>query len=112
MAFGTLCNGALAAGRTLQKWLASQLGDREKEILTAAARDGQIQLVDYGGLRVVYAGEREFSDDEDAAIAAHYLDAFTKLCERGLVIHHGDEMFRLTGQGFDLGRGLQPGDKS
>lgn len=105
MSIASLCNTALSTGRTLKKWHESRLSARERELLKAAADDGRIQLLenDMDG-RFVFAGNREFTSSEDAAIAAKYIDAFIRLCRRGLVMHMGDNMFRLTGQGFDIGR--------
>lgn len=106
MAFVELCNQAIAAGRTVQKISEFVLSHREKELLRVAHHDGLIHLLqsDASG-RYVSIGNREFTD-EDPAITAHYLDAFTRLCERGLIVHQSEELFRLTGQGFDIARKL------
>lgn len=103
----TLCNHALSIGKTLKEWHVSALSTREKELLREAAKNGQFQLVqnDFDGKYVVVDG-REFTSPDDRAVAAHYRDAFTSLCDRGLIYHEGDVVFSLTGQGFDLARKL------
>lgn len=107
MAIVQLCREGIAAGKTLKEWRESQLTDREKELLRAAAKDGLFHLLcDDASGRHVLTATREFSSQSDPAITAHYLDAFIRLCSRGLVIDQGEELFRLTGQGFDLAREL------
>jgi len=108
MAIVELCRAGLAAGKTLKDWHESALNEREREILISASKDGIIHLGqnDFDG-RFVATNSREFTDPEDAAVNAHYLDAFISLCNRGLVLdQNGESVFRLTGQGFDLGRKL------
>jgi hypothetical protein len=107
MALITLCQSAIASGKTLKQWHSSALNDREKEILIAASKDGIIHagMNDFDG-KFVATNTKEFTSADDPAITAHFLDAFTNLCDKGLVIHQHHEVFRLTGQGFDLGRKL------
>lgn len=106
MAFIGLCEHAIATGRAIQKVAQDQLTIREKELLRSAADDGLFVLSSasrYG--RFVRTNRRDFFDD-DPAITAHYLDAFMRLCDRGLVMHQEHTTFRLTGQGFDIAREL------
>ncbi|HEY2414704.1 MAG TPA: hypothetical protein VGI40_20835 [Pirellulaceae bacterium] len=108
MAIVQLCRSGLAAGKTLKSWHDSALNERERELLVSASRDGIFHLGqnDFDG-RFVATNSHEFTDPNDAAVTAHYLDAFISLCERGLILdQNGDDLFRLTGQGFDIGRKL------
>jgi hypothetical protein len=107
MAFVQLCHNAVAAGKFLIEWRANQLTDREIELLRTAAEEGMFQLAysDHDGLAVLI-GNKSFTDT-DPAITAKYLDAFMRLCDRGLIIHQDEREFRLTGQGFDLARSLR-----
>lgn len=108
MVFAKICETALSLGKTLKEWKAAELTDREKDLLRAAATDGQFHLLcneDDG--KHVFTQARQFAGD-DRAIAAHYLDAFTSLCNRGLIVHQYDDVFQLTGQGFDIARDLPP----
>lgn len=106
MSFIALCEHAIATGKAIQQIAADQLTLREKELLRVAADDGLFFLSHsdrYG--RFVLTSRREFVDD-DPAITAHWLDAFMRLCDRGLVMHQHGRRFRLGGQGFDLARNL------
>lgn len=107
MAIAVLCEKAIAAGRTVRKILASKLSRRERELLIAAAEDGVFFVVksDLYGVHVA-SSSRQFAE-QDPSITAHYLDAFTSICARGLIVPQGNRRFRLTGQGFDLARGLK-----
>lgn len=109
MAFISLCQAAIASGKVLVKVKDSQLTVMEKELLRTAADDGQFHLA-YDELvgRHVFTNTREFTAD-DPAVTAKYLDAFTKLCSQGLVVHQHEEIFRLSGQGFDIARRLRNG---
>lgn len=101
-----LCQSAVATGKTLIEWKESLLSERERDLLLSAAKDGIFYLSrsDRHG-RFVWSHGKQFVDD-DPAVTAHYLDAFLKLCSRGLIIHQHNECFRLTGTGFDIARGL------
>jgi len=102
-----LCNLALAGGKTLREWAASSLTEREREILASAAESGIIiaSSSDQTG-RFIFTYTRKFFDLNDPAVAAHYLDAFLALCERGLIIHQSGTTFRLSGKAFDIARSL------
>ena len=101
-----LCRAAVDAGKTLKTWSASDLLDREKQLLKAAAESGRFQITrsDIDGIFVI-SGVTPFAE-ADPRDTAHYFDAFTRLCDRGLIIANGDDTFRLTGQGFDIARRL------
>lgn len=102
-----LCERAIAAGRTVRRVLARRLSQRERALLVEAADDGVFFVVksDAFGVHVASSG-RQFAE-QDPSVTAHYVDAFTSLCARGLIIPQGGRKFRLTGQGFDLARGLR-----
>ena len=106
MAIAELCNRSIAAGKTIATMTDALLSHREKELLISAQLDGMFHAMqsDING-RFVWTSTREFTD-QDPAVTAHYLDAFIRLCNRGLVIHQTEEVFRLTGQGFDIARKL------
>lgn len=107
MPLAQLCNNALSIGKTLKEWHVSALSDREKDLLRSAAKDGQFTLAqnDFDG-KYILVESREFTSPDDRAVAAHYRDAFTSLCDRGLIYHEGEDVFSLTGKGFDLARKL------
>lgn len=42
----------------------------------------------------------------NTALAAHYIDALESLLHRSLVRFEGDELYRLTGRGFDVRKTL------
>lgn len=104
VALTELCKSAIAAGKTLRKWASSDLKDREKLLLTAAAESGRFEIgqSEIDGVYVM-AGVTPFAEP-DPRDTAHFFDAFTSLCDRGLIIASGDGTFRLTGQGFDIAR--------
>ncbi len=102
----SLCNGAIATRKIFDQWRANQLTEKERDLLASAAEAGIFILAasDQSG-RFVMSYTREFIDS-DPAITAKYLDAFLRLCDRGLVQHQGGKTFRLSGQGFDIAREL------
>jgi uncharacterized protein YjhX (UPF0386 family) len=102
-----LCSAAVAAGKTLAKVRASQLGPRERELLGCVAEDGMFLIVHSPGHGLYLETKQKSFANDDPAITAHYLDAFLRLCDAGLVIHQNGSAFRLTGQGFDLARKLR-----
>jgi hypothetical protein len=106
VAISTLCNRAIAARKTITKIADGLLTQREKDLLISAHHDGLFHTIasDLNG-RFVATNTKEFTND-DPAETAHYLDAFIRLCDRGLIIHQSEDVFRLTGQGFDLARKL------
>ncbi len=110
MGLTQLCAAAVAAGKTLKEWKANQMTDRERELLSAVAEQGNFILShsDQCG-KFVKAGAKTFIDT-DPAITAKYIDAFTRLCDRGLIDHQNGNIFRLTGHGFDLARKIRLGE--
>jgi hypothetical protein len=105
MVFAQLCDSAIATGKILHAWQDSQLTEYERKMLPCISKQGVVFLVedDLHGRHVVSSEGHEFTD-EDPAVTAKYLDAFARLCDRGLMMHQGGETFRLTGQGFDIAR--------
>ena len=103
----TLCEAAFTGGTAFAQQLADQeLSRQEEELLAAAAKDGQFRVIRFPGLGIaVHAGGHTF-EDADPAVAARYFESFRRLCERGLILHDSEELFLLTGTGFDLGRKL------
>lgn len=102
-----LADTAIASGKSLLALPGSQLAERDRELLSSAAGDGQfVVLHSRSEGRYVETAKRRFTDD-DPAITAKYLDAFLRLCELGLLIHQNGCTFRLTGQGFDIARKLR-----
>lgn len=107
MSIIALCNSAIATGRTVARLSEAMLNKRQKDLLIAASHDGIFQVV-YGDRygKYVFTNSKVFASSDDPAETAHNLDAFIKLCAEGLVEHQDGEMFRLTGQGFDIARKL------
>jgi len=82
---------------------------RPSNALRSAADAGRFDLAyDQLSGKHVCTTAREFTD-ADPAVTATYLDAFMRLCERGLVVHQHEELFRLSGQGFRIARRLRNG---
>jgi hypothetical protein len=86
----------------------ASLSAEEIEILISAAEDGEISLLssDETG-EWVCAGNRDFTDLSDRAIAAMYVEALKSLCRRELVTHAGGIAYDLTGSGFKQARALK-----
>jgi hypothetical protein len=111
----TLCKNALSALKwTKEQYDSVHFSKEEKAILVASADQGIIQIVTCESLLSILAGEITFDDPADPAYCARHLDAFAQLCDRGLITHHGDDMFCLNGKGFELARKLKAveGNKS
>lgn len=104
--FIQLCQAAIATGKTIKSVAESALTEKEKELLRSAAEQG-IFILSYADQcgRFVFTYKDKFIDT-DPAVTAAYLDAFMRLCDRGLIGHERDKTFRLTGQGFELARKL------
>jgi len=98
----TLCEKAVMTARTIFPILKGGFTPEEREILAAVADDGLIQLVQVNGGLVLYCGGRQWDSTEAPAEAARHLDAFERLCWRGLIRHVQANIFTLTGQGFRL----------
>lgn len=77
-------------------------------ILRAAAESGEIVLLetDQSG-KWVRAGQDDFVDHSDPAVAARHLDALGLLVTRGLARHDTGQLFMLTGPGFEQARAPQ-----
>ncbi len=103
-----LCNSSIANGRSLKKWKLHQLASMEREIIRAAYNgtfDFFLKEKDSGFTLILRTGNRYF-EETDSATAAKYIDAFTKLCERGLVrpTDPSGKWFVLSGRGYELAR--------
>jgi nucleoside 2-deoxyribosyltransferase len=100
----------LAVGALVETAAHAKLSPAEIEILRNVPSDGTILLDEYeqGGpfLRFGLTMAPPDLNHYDPAAAAHYLDAFESLQARGLLRHEGGVLYRLTGRGFDLRKGL------
>ena len=107
-----LCQAALAGTlKTVSELRSRRLSSHERDLLHAAAENGEFFLLSAGQIASTWvrAGGKDFidtGDSADPAYAAHYMDAFRSLCERGYVLHEGGQLFVLTGEGFDRARSL------
>ena len=83
--------------------------ESERQLLRAAASDGHIfnSPMNYGDR--IFAGDQPFFDPTDPAIAAAYLEAIESLISKGLVKSDGEDNWRLTKKGFEMGRTLRAG---
>lgn len=112
MPFIKLCETAIATGKAIKSIVENQFTPMEKELLRSAADDGLFQLsYDDATGKHVTTSTKDFSCN-DPAMTAKYLDAFMGLCRHGVIIHQREELFRLTGQGFDIARKLQNGKRA
>jgi hypothetical protein len=86
----------------------AKLSPAEVEILRNVPSDGTIALLDFEQGTFLHLGPKVLpgGNDYDPAAAAHYLDALESLQDRGLLRHEGGVLYRLTGRGFDLRKGL------
>lgn len=99
----------LAVGALVETAAHARLSPAEIEILRNVPSDGTIVLQDFQVGPYLDLGLTTAPpdlNDYDPAGAAHYLDAFESLQRRGLVRHEGNTLYRLTGRGFDLRKGL------
>ena len=106
-----LCQAALAGGsKVIEQYKKTKLSEAEKELLIAAAKKGEFQLLSVDQIpgTWVRAGGKDFLNTKtsDPAFAAKYLEAFRNLCERGYIVHEGGHLFMLTGSGFKKAREL------
>jgi TIR domain-containing protein len=77
----------------------------EIEILRKTPSDGRIFRMSVNTGDYLWFGSATLPPDmnkPDPALAAHYLDGLESLQRRGLVRYDGDELYVLTGRGFDL----------
>jgi len=110
LTLASLCKLAIEGGnKVLEEYKRRKLSEAEKELLIAAAEDGEFLVIHLNevpnSIRVV---RKDFIDHKagDPAIAAKYFDAFTNLCKRGYIEHDDGILFRLTYAGFEKARQL------
>ena len=110
LALAAICKLAIeGTDKVLEEFKKRKLSEAEKELLIAAAKDGEFHIIHVDGppdwIRV---GRKNFPDDitGDPAIAEKYHDAFESLCKRSYIRHDVGILFRLTGQGFEKARQL------
>src|SRR4030042_6900724 len=99
-----LCQTALAGGsKVMEQYKKTKLSGAEKELLIAAAKKGEFQLLSVDQIpgTWVRADGKDFLDTDDPAFAAKSLEAFKNLCERGYIVHEGGHLFMLSGTGFE-----------
>ena len=110
VALASLCKLAIEGGnKVLEEYKNKKLSAAEKELLIAAAKDGEFQVIHVNEAPDwIRAGKKNFPEDiaGDPAIAAKYNDAFTSLCKRGYIKHDHGILFRLTYAGFEKARQL------
>jgi len=106
----SLCKLAIeGTDKALEEYKRRKLSEAEKELLIAAARDGEFCVMHLNEVpNWIRAGGKDFIDHKagDPAIATKYLDAFTNLCKRGYINHVDGILFRLTYPGFEKARQL------
>jgi len=101
---------AIRLGRTLMPKL-GRFSQEEKTLLQAA-QDGKFTVCDFSDLAIVWAGGRQWGSPDDPEEVSRYLDAFERLCRRGLVRHIGKNHFLLTEAGFQIAKQLQSSQTS
>jgi len=104
-----LCNAILSGKKVVAEIRGMAFSSEEKELLIEAAESGKFQLMAVAQFQGTWvrAGRKDFLDRNDPATAARYLEAFRRLCERGLIVHEGGKLFMLTGTGFQKARELR-----
>jgi len=110
LTLASLCKLAIEGGnKVLEEYKRRKLSEAEKELLIAAAEDGEFLVIHLNEVpNSIRVGRKDFIDHKagDPAIAAKYFDAFTNLCKRGYIEHDDGILFRLTDAGFDKARQL------
>ena len=110
IALAELCRLAIEGGnKLLEEFKKRRLSEAEKELLVAAAKDGEFHVIHVNEASDwIRAGGKNFPDDiaGDPAIAEKDHDAFESLCERGYIRHDDGILFRLTYAGFEKARQL------
>jgi len=110
IALAALCKSAIEGGnRLLEEFKKRRLSEAERELLVAAAEDGEFHIIQVNEAPdCIRAGEKHFPDDiaGDPAITEKYHDAFESLCKRGHLRHDDGILFRLTYAGFEKARQL------
>jgi hypothetical protein len=99
----------LAVGALVETAAHAKLSPAELEIVRSVPSDGTILLLEFQLGPFLDLGLITAPPDlnhYDPGAAAHYLDAFESLQRRGLLRHEGGDLYRLTGRGFDLRKGL------
>ncbi len=115
IALAALCKLAIEGGnKALEAYKKTKLSEAEKELLIAAAKDGEFYIIHVDGppdwIRV---GSKNFPGDiaGDPAIAEKYHDTFEGLCKRGYIRPDVGILFRLTSKGFEKARQLAAKEK-
>ena len=98
----------LAVGALVETAAHAKLSPTELEVLRNVPDDGMIQLLNSPQAPFLRLGRKTLpgGSEYDPASAAHYLDALEFLQDRGLLRHQSGVLYRLTGRGFDLRKGL------
>ena len=81
----------------------------EKELLIAAVANesGEFWLPYTNQIgKWIRAGEKDFKDDSEPAVADTYLEAYRNLCERGYIKQESPIFAVLTASGFEIAREL------
>jgi len=106
----SICKLAIEGGnKLLEEFKKRKLSEAEKELLVAAAKDGEFHIMQVNEAPDwIRAGGKYFPNDitGDLAIAEKYHDAFESLCKRGYIRHDDGILFRLTHAGFEKARQL------
>ncbi len=103
-----VCQLVISGGNKAIKEIAKKkLSETEKELMIAAAKNGEFYILSVDELpNWVRIERKDFCDVNDPAIATKYLYAFKNLCERGYIYHDNGILFRLTSAGFEKARKL------
>ena len=105
----TLSREALSGGTRLAGlYKNKRLSPDEKELLITAAKRGEFHILTVDQLPGywVRADGKDLLDEADPALAAKYLQAFKRLCERRYIVHKSGILFVLSGSGFEKARKL------
>lgn len=80
----------------------SRLTEDEKMILTNALPTGDIYMMRAGQVGdFVRSGRFDFLDPSDQALQSRGVEALDRLMQRGLVRHERNQLYKLTGTGFE-----------
>jgi hypothetical protein len=83
----------------------STLTNDEKTILTNALPGGDIYMMRAGQVGdFVRSGQFDFLDQSDPALQARGVDALDRLMQLGWVRHERNQLYKLTGTGFEQAR--------
>jgi hypothetical protein len=90
-----------------QKFSAENLTTEQRDLLLAAAKSGEFQVVKTQQRRPwIRSGGKNFSDDKDPAFNARYFKAFELLRSYGLIEHDDGVAYLLTADGFEIAYNL------